>query len=140
MAQRVRCTALGLVVLVASLVAEMIPAQGLTPWSTTGWPLSQPLYSMPGYSYWPYSSYSLLNRYPGDRYSGVNPLRGYGITSPRSFLYQYPTLPGGPYGYIQGWVTPQGDFEGTMVIRGNMRKLMGNYYNNWLYNYYLNNY
>lgn len=131
---RYRKTVFGLLLFVASLFATQVTAQGVTPWSMGGWPLNNTWSSIPGYATMPYS-YPSMNRYLGYLRSGGNPISGYSANSPQSFRYQRPGFAGGPYGYVQGWVSPRGDFEGTLVIRGNMRKLMGDY-RNQLYNYY----
>lgn len=82
----------------------------------------------------PYN-YGFMNPYSAYTRYGGNPAAGFWRASPNSFLYQRPGFAGGPYGYVQGWISPEGDFEGVMVMRGNMRKIMGDYRNR-LYNYY----
>lgn len=126
------------VALLAIILSAPVAAVGYTPWSVGGWQPTGTWSSIPGYGSLPYS-YRFMNPYSA-YIRGGNSAIGFYQTSPNTFLYQRPGFAGGPYGYIQGWVSPQGDFEGTMVIRGNMRRLMGNYYKNLLYNYYLNNY
>ena len=122
----------------------------------TGWPSSYLWSSVPGYASWPLTRQwpawsgalsgwstgnTLWRNMPGAM--GSWPLNysslAYLQRMPQSFPYQQPGFPAGPYGYIQGWITPNGDFEGVMKLRGNMRKLMGDYYTR-LYNYYANYY
>ena len=127
-----------------------------TSWALPGWPGGYLRSSVPGYSSWPLTRQwsvwpgtlsgwsggnSLGRSIPGAagswplNYGSLAYLQGW----PRSYRYGQPEFPAGPYGYIQGWITPDGDFEGVMKLRGNMRKLMGDYYTR-LYNYYANYY
>jgi len=122
----------------------------------TGWPSTYLWSSVPGYAslpltrQWPAWSGALSGWSTGNTLwrnipgaMGSWPLNysslAYLQRMPQSFPYQQPGFPAGPYGYIQGWITPNGDFEGVMKLRGNMRKLMGDYYTR-LYNYYANYY
>lgn len=55
--------------------------------------------------------------------SGGNPVMGYWHLSPRTFHYQRLPVGGGPAIYAHGWYTPQGDYEGVLVIRGSRNRM-----------------
>lgn len=153
---RIRTLLRSLAAMLMVSLAAPAGAVDYSSWAMTRLPSSYLWSSVPGYSSWPLtrqwsawpgalSSWSggntLWRGIPGA--TGSSPLNysalAYLQGSPRSFRYQQPVFPAGPYGYIQGWITPNGDFEGVMKLRGNMRKLMGDYYTR-LYNYYANYY
>ncbi len=153
---QIRNTLRSLTAMLVISLAAPAGAVDYSSWAMTGWPSSYLGSSLPGYGSWPLTRQrsawpgalsgwstgnNLWRSIPGAM--GSWPLNysslAYQQGSPRSFLYQQPEFPAGPYGYIQGWITPNGDFQGVMKLRGNMRKLMGDYYTR-LYNYYANYY
>jgi hypothetical protein len=153
---RIRNTLRSSAALLMVSLAAPAGAVDYSSWAMTGWPSSYLWSSVPGYGSWPLarqwsawpralSGWSTGNNLWGSIPGAIRswPLNyaslAYRQGSPRSFLYQQPEFPAGPYGYIQGWITPDGDFQGVMKLRGNMRKLMGDYYTR-LYNYYANYY
>lgn len=50
--------------------------------------------------------------------SGGNPGMGFWDVAPTAFRYRRVPVNGGPEIYAHGWLTPWGDYEGVMIIRG----------------------